>query len=396
MTATGAPAVPHFDVDLFSDDTLTDPYPIYERFRESAPVVYLPGIDAYVLSRYDDVRAGLGNHDTFISGRGVGLNDAGNATRRGVIIASDNPLHDQLRAVLSERLSPRAMNRLKAEIEQKADDLVASVVSTGTFDAVRDLAQTFPLTIVCDLIGLPKEDRMRLLEWADAGFNLWGPKNERSARALPIWANLVEYISTQATREKLPPGSMGASIYEAADRGLISPDQCPQLFVSYLVAGVDTTINAVANAVDLFARFPAEWDRLRNDPTLIPSAFEEVLRIDAPLQLVRRYCVSDVEFGGYRIPADSNVVMIYASANRDPRKWSEPERFDVTRNPVDHVTFGYGLHGCAGQGLARLEAHSMFAALAKRVKRFKTGAPVRRLNNVMRGFERLPVTVETV
>jgi cytochrome P450 len=393
VTATLGSGTPRFELDLFSDENLTDPYPIYERFRAAGPVVYLSAIDAYALSRYDDVRAGLGDHETFISGRGIGLSDEGNATRKGVIIASDNPLHDQLRSVLSERLSPKAMNVNRAEISEKADALVASVVAKTSFDAVTDLAQAFPLTIVADLIGLPAADRLRLLEWADAGFNLWGPRNERNIRSMPVWAELIDYIVTQATRDKLAPGSMGAAIYEAADRGLIALDQCPQLFVSYLVAGVDTTINAIGNAIAYFAEFPDQWDLLREKPTLIPSAFEEVLRFDAPLQLVRRYCVRDAEIGGTAIPADSNVVMIYASGNRDERKYPEPTRFDVTCNPVDHLTFGYGLHGCAGQALARLEAHSIFRALAKRVRRFETGTPIRRLNNVMRGLERLPVSV---
>lgn len=396
MTATAAGPIPQFDVDLFSDENLTDPYPLYARFRAAGPVVYLPAIDAYVLSRYADVRAGLGDHETFISGRGIGLSDAGNATRKGVIIATDNPLHDQLRAVLSERLSPRAMNALRAEIARKADAFVAGVVAQPSFDGVRDLAQAFPLTVVCQLIGLPEADRLRLLEWADAGFNLWGPPNERNRRSLPVWQSLVEYISTQATRDRLPPGSMGAAIYEAADRGLIAPEQCPQLFVSYLVAGVDTTINALANAIALFATNPEQWELVRGDRSLIPSAFEEVLRVDAPLQLVRRWCVRDTIVDGAAIPAESNVVMIYASANRDERKWAEPDRFDVTRNPVDHLTFGYGLHGCAGQALARLESHAILGALADRVARFEIGTPVRRLNNVMRGLERLPVTVQLV
>jgi cytochrome P450 len=393
VTATIGSSAPRFDLDLFSDENLTDPYPIYERFRAAGPVVYLSAIDAYALSRYDDVRAGLGDHETFISGRGIGLSAEGNATRKGVIIASDNPLHDQLRSVLSERLSPKAMNVIRAEINEKADALVASVVAQTSFDAVTDLAQAFPLTVVADLIGLPAADRLRLLEWADAGFNLWGPSNERNIRSLPVWAELIDYIVTQATRDKLTPGSMGAAIYEAADRGAIALDQCPQLFVSYLVAGVDTTINAIGNAVAYFAEFPDQWELLREKPALIPSAFEEVLRIDAPLQLVRRYCVRDVEVGGTTIPADSNVVLIYASGNHDDRKFPEPARFDVTRNPLDHLTFGYGLHGCAGQALARLEAHAIFRALAKRVTRFEAGMPVRRLNNVVRGLEHLPVTV---
>lgn len=393
MTATLGGQAPHFEVDLFSDESLTDPYPLYARFREAGPVVWLSQTGAYALSRYDGVRAGLGDHETFISGRGVGLTDEGNATRKGVIIASDNPLHDQLRAVLSERLSPKAMTALRSEIAEKADDLVSGVVARGSFDAVTDVAQAFPLTVVADLIGLPAEDRMRLLEWADAGFNLWGPRNERTVRSLPKWTNLTEYIATQATRERLKPGSMGAAIYEAADRGAISYDQCPQLFISYLVAGVDTTINAISNAFWLFAQHPDQWELLREDPALIPSAFEEILRIDAPLQLVRRYSVRDVDLGGTGIPAGSNVLMIYASANRDERKWRDAERFDVKRNPVDHMAFGYGLHGCAGQALARLEAHSILKALAKRVARFEVGAPVRRLNNVIRGLEHLPVTV---
>lgn len=393
MTAAAGRDIPQFDVDLFSDEILLDPYPSYARFRAAGPVVWLPATGAYALSRYRDVRAGLGDHDTFISGRGIGLSDEGNATRKGVIIASDNPLHDQLRAVLSERLSPKAMHALRAEIEQKADAFVADVVARRSFDAVTDLAQAFPLTIVSDLIGLPAADRLRLLEWADAGFNLWGPRNERNIRSLSKWAGLMEYITTQATREKLTPGSMGAAIYEAADRGMISYEQCPQLFVSYLVAGVDTTINAIGNAVWLFAQSPDQWDLLRNEPALIPSAFEEVLRIDAPLQLVRRYNVRDVEIDGSTIPAGSNVIMMYASANRDERKWTDPERFDIRRNPVDHLAFGYGLHGCAGQALARLEAHAILKGLMKRVVRFETGTPVRHLNNVMRGLEHLPVAV---
>lgn len=393
VTAVGSAAVPSFDVDLFSDENLTDPYPLYRRFREAGPVVYVPAIDAYVLSRWADVRLALGDHETFISGRGVFLNDFGNTSRKGVVIATDNPLHDQLRSVLAERLSPRALRQLRAEIQRKADAMVAEVVARGSFDAVSDLAQAFPLAVVCELIGMPQTDKRRLLEWADAGFNLWGPPNRRTLDAMPVWQSLIEYIATQATRDKLAPGSMGAAIYEAADRGLIAPEQCPQLLVSYLVAGVDTTIAGIANAIVLFAANPEQWELVRAHRSLIPSAFEEVLRLETPLQLVRRWCVRETVIDGATIPAERNAVMIYASANRDERKWPNPERFDARRNPIDHVAFGYGLHGCAGQGLARLEVHAILSALADRVARFETGTPVRRLNNVARGLAHLPLTV---
>jgi cytochrome P450 len=349
----------------------------------------------WAFARYEQVRSALGDHETFVSGRGVGLSEEGNRTRVGTVIASDPPLHDQLRAVLAERLSPKALRALRGEIQEKADALVGQLVACGSFDAVADLAQAFPLSVVADLIGLPDDGREHLLEWANCGFNLMGPPNERNLNSVATFSTMMPYIQTLDAPGRLKPGSMGAAIYEAAERGEIRREQCAQLMISYLVAAMDTTINAISNSVMLFAMYPDQWQIVRNEPKIIPLAFEEIVRIESPVYTFKRVTSREVDVEGISIPENADVLMLYGSANRDERKWQDPERFDVRRGPVDHVGFGYGIHGCAGQGLARMEGQAILSALAKRVVRFEIGEPKRRLNNVIRGLGALPTTLHT-
>jgi cytochrome P450 len=213
--------------------------------------------------------------------------------------------------------------------------------------------------------------------------------------SLPKFAGLMDYIHSLGEPGRLKAGSMGAAIFEAAERGQIRADQCAPLLISYLLAGMDTTINSISNAVWLFSLYPTQWDMVRNDTSLIPMAFEEVVRFESPILSFKRVLSRNYSVDGTDLAAGDGALMLYASANRDDRKWKDPERFDVRRNPVDHLGFGYGLHGCAGQALARLEAHALLTALAQRVVRFTTGEPTRRLNNIIRGFKSLPVTVHT-
>lgn len=388
-------SVPTSGVDLFSDATLTDPYPVYNQLRDAGPAVWVEPNAVWALARYEQVRWALGDHETFVSGRGVGLSEEGNRTRVGTVIASDPPLHDQLRAVLAERLSPRALRALREEIQQKADALVDRLVARRSFDAVADLAQAFPLSVVADLIGLPEDGREHLLAWANCGFNLMGPPNERNRNSVSTFSTMFPYIQSLDAPGRLKPGSMGAAIYEAAERGEIRREQCGQLMISYLVAAMDTTINAISNSVMLFAQHPDQWQIVRDEPKIIPLAFEEIVRIESPVYTFKRVTSRDVDVEGITIPENADVVMLYGSANRDERKWRDPERFDVRRGPVDHVGFGYGIHGCAGQGLARMEGQAILNAFAKRVARFEIGEPKRRLNNVIRGLGALPTTVHT-
>ncbi len=269
------------------------------------------------------------------------------------------------------------------------------MVARQSFDAVGDLAQALPVSVVIDLIGFPQEGRDRLLDWADGSFNAFGPVNERTLAGFSSVEEQVNYLYTVATPDRLAPGSMGRKIYEAAERGEISPESCAPLMGAYATAGLDTTINAISSAIWLFALHPDQWDLVREDPDrMIPMAFNEVLRIESPVQAFGRLVTREHEVDGVTLPAGSQVLLMFGSANRDERKWADPEHFDVSRNPVDHLAFGNGVHKCAGQGLARVEFAAVLHHLARRVQRFEAEKPERRLNNVVRGLSSLQVSVQ--
>jgi cytochrome P450 len=394
-TAVAASAeAPTFDVDLFSDDVLRHPYDVYTAMRAAGPVIWLSRHECYALPRYADVKRALEDHDTFISGQGVGLSEFGNKSRLGTPIASDGALHKLVRGVVADRLSLRAIRDLTPEIQAQADDLVAEVLARGTFDGVSDFSRRFPLMVMADLIGLPEDGREHILDWADAGFNLFGPANERTARSMPKFPALIDYIRSLEKPGRLRPGSMGAAIYEAADAGRLTFAQCGPLMVSYLMAGLDTTINAISAALMLFGQNPDQWDAVRANPRLLGTAFNEVIRVESPIQNLRRVASRDCTVEGVAIPGGASVLMMYGSANRDERQWPHPTRFDATRNPIGHVAFGTGIHNCPGQILARLETVALLTGLVKHVRRIEVGAPVWHLNNVIHGLHALPVKLQ--
>jgi cytochrome P450 len=388
-------SIPTSDLDLYSDEVLTEPYEHYRRLREAGPAVWLERHNAWVVARYDAVRAVLRDWKTFSSASGVAVNDVLNTAMRGNTLNSDPPLHDLLRNVVASRMTSQALRPTREMIESRAEALVERLVRQHSFDAVEDLAQALPLSIVPDFIGLPQEGREHLLDWAEATFNAMGPMNERCADAVKKLPELFGYAKQLAASGNLQPGSFGAGVLEAQRDGRITEAQCPQLFTAYLVPSVDTTISAVGSAIWLFGRYPDQWDQVRENPSLIPNAFEEVLRLESPLQSFSRLTTSDSDVEGLSIPAGSRVVVLFASANRDERKWEHADTFDVTRNTSGHLGFGYGIHLCAGASLARLEGQAILGALARRVERFELGLSTRKLNNVIRSLRTLSVTVHT-
>lgn len=381
------------DLDLFSDEVLSDPYPSFAELREQAPVVHLEKSGIWALTRYDTIRDALGDPAVF-SSRSVAFNDRMNQALVGTSLATDPPDHQRLRSVLSENLTPRALRGLKADIDAKADAMVADLVERGSFDAIEDLARALPLAVVADLIGVQGEARENMPRWGEAAMNVLGPMNERTVQNFPIAGQLFEWAHN-AKAEELAEGSMGRAIFDAAARGEIPYESAGMIIHQYVAAGLDTTIAAIGNGLAQLAANPDQFDLLREDRSLVPSAFNEVLRYEAPIHVQGRLATEDVEIGGVLVPAGSQIAVLFGSGNRDRRHYEEPDSFRIRRNPVDHLSFGYGVHGCAGQGLARLEAHAVFDALARRVRRFTVGEPQRRLSNEIRSLDRLPV-VEVV
>lgn len=382
--------MPVSQVDLFADEVLLEPYATHGELRELGSVVHLPKNDIYALTRYDVIRAALGDWETFSSAHGVGFNPMVNEALAGTSLASDPPDHTALRAALTENLTPRALRGLKEQINARADALVADLVATGSFDAIDAIARALPLAIVADLVGFQGDVRDHMLAWGKAANQVVGPMNPRTAESFPIAGELYDWCAG-VRKADLVPGTIGHGIFEAEERGAIPPGSAGPIIHQYLAAGVENTISAIGNIIALFAAHPDQLKLVRKDPSLVSSAFNEVLRFWPPINVWGRETTRDAEIDGVVIPAGARVAVLLGAGNRDPRHYENPDVFDVTRNPVDHLSFGYGVHGCAGQGLARLEAHAVIDSLARRVDRLVVGEETRVPHNITRSIDSLPI-----
>ncbi|AJW41125.1 cytochrome P450 hydroxylase [Rhodococcus sp. B7740] len=386
--------IPQYRTDIYSTDAILDPYPHYARLRALGPVVWLPNQQVFAISRYADCKKVLLDDETFISGDGVGLNPVANRLGRGTTLNSDGDEHATKRGVLAHRLTPKAVRKMKAAVEEKAEGIVDAALSKKFVDGVDDLATALPMSVVPDLVGWPEDGREELLRWAGATFDSLGPVNRHSVTAVKAATEMLAFSRKVVRQRSVLPGSMGDDVLKAADENKISKSACPALMIDYLGPSLDTTIGAISGALDLFARYPEQWQAVRQDPDLIPNAVNEVVRYESPIRAFSRRAVRDVEIDGSRIPQGARVLVVYASANRDEREWDNPDAFDVTRDAARQLGFGSGAHGCAGQGLARLEAQTMLRVLARRVERFvPSGTPKRAVNNVIHRYEKLPLTL---
>lgn len=383
-------SVPNSDVDLWADTVLVDPYPTYRALRELGDVVYLTHSKLYALTGYDVIKDALADPTRFSSAQGIGFNDGVNQALKGTSLASDPPEHTPLRAALSENLTPRALRGLSEQLKADAQALVARLVKQPSFDAIDEIARRFPIGVVADLVGFRGEARTNMLRWGQAAMEVIGPMNRRTAENFPVAGELYGYCS-QITQEELNPGSVGWGVFEAEKKGIVPKGAARHIIHQYLGAGLDTTLAAIGNIVALFGRFPDEFAKVREDLSLVPSAFNEVLRYYSPVHVWSRVATQDVEIGEVNIPGGSRIALILGAGNHDSRHYKNPEVFDVTRNPIDHLSFGYGPHGCAGQGLARMEGAAIIEAFAIQIKSFRIGDFARVPSNVTVSFDTVPV-----
>jgi len=395
------PDVPAVAVHPFSRPFFDDPYPGHAAVRETAAVVRLPALEAHGLAG-DRPVLGIGRHaqvhevlmdwQRFVSNRGVGLRDyhAHPPLRGpGMILEIDPPLHGQRRAVLNRALAPGVVRALRPRFAAATEALVDRLLAAGTCDGI---AEAYPLTVFPDALGMEQAGRENLLPFGNFVFNSMGPDNDLLAASLAELPPLAEWATRQSQRDRLSPDGIGAIIHATADTDEITHAEAPLLVRALLSAGVDTTVNGLGAALAALAQAPDQWARLHADPGLARGAFEEAIRYESPVQTFFRTTSCDVELGGVTVPEGSKVLMFLAAANRDPRRWADPDRFDITRNASGHVGFGAGIHMCVGQVLARLEGEAMLAVLARRVARIEvTGAPMRRYNNTLRGLKSLPL-----
>ena len=385
------------DLDPFSPQFRADPFSAYAQLRElPASLVWLPRYSIWVVSRYEPVRAVLGDWKRFSNAGGGGIKNyflEKPWRRPSLILEVDPPEHQRTRKVLMQALAPERLQQLRPVFEMQADLIIDEALERDTLDAIPDLVQRFPLTVFPDAVGMKREDRSNMLVYGAMVFGGFGPP-------VPWYENLMKqaeevsaWIMERCKRENLAPDGIGAAIYAQADAGVIELDEATLLVRSLLSAGVDTTIDSIGLCLRCLADHPDQWERLKSDPDMARAAFEEATRYDSSSQSLFRTTLEDFEFDEVPLQKHQKVLVLIGAAGRDPAKWADPDKFDITRRvAAGQIGYGAGIHSCVAQMMARLEAEVFFRALARKVDRIEsTGEPQLRLQPGLRGLSSLPV-----
>ena len=289
-----------------------------------------------------------------------------------------------------------AVRGFRDTFAQAAEQLIDQLVAVGEFDAIPDLTEAFPLSVFPDAVGVAPEGRHHLLVYGNLTFDALGPHDERLKQKMADAAPAIAWVQAQTQRSALSEG-FGTMIHQAVDLGEITAEEAPLLVRSLLSAGLDTTVSSLGAAIHCLARSPEQFQQLRENPHLARAAFEEAVRLESPVQHFFRTTAREVTIGNTTLGEGEKVLVLFGAANRDPRRWQHPDRYEITRSSTGHVGFGAGIHNCVGQVLARLEGEVVLAALARKTSAITITGPVRyRFNNSLRGLESLPLRLEPV
>lgn len=384
---TNSIAAPFSTIDLFSQESLRDPFDDYRRLRDLGPVVRLQHPDVFALSRFDTVQSALRQSDIFINGKGVGFNDPFNAVRAASVVQSDGDLHRRLKSVVIRPLMPQEIAKIRAELKQLISEQIDKLVGQGEFDAMIQIARHLPVEAVSHFVGLPQNGRERMLDWAAAGFNAIGP--EYDPGDFKQLAEAAAFL-LKVRRADVRPGSWSDQLFEAVEAGMLTLEEAGAALGGYVMPSLDTTILATGHLLNNLARSPEQWTLLKSEPDLIPAAVIEGVRHSAVIRWFARVATQDAEIEGVRIPEGSRLMLIYASANRDERHYPDPDRFNIKRKARDQLAWGVGAHTCLGMHLARVEMEVLLEVLVEKNVTLSAGEPVVGTNQGLYGFASLP------
>jgi cytochrome P450 len=389
-------AIPEFDIDIFSHASVRNANAVDDRLREFAPVVRLPGEDAVMLARFEHVSAGLKDWKSF-SNTSRPWHDP-NSVRPELLLTDDPPKHTRVRAVVANALSPAALNQLAEPFRRDARAIVERLRAREdeVIDVVGDITQPFIYKVLPDLIGLPEAGREHMSAFGNMVWATMGPMNELFHEAMrDTSGEVLAWAGACCKRENLAAGSLGMAMYEAADRGEVTPAEAELLVGILLSAAADTTVLTMANTLRAFSEFPDEYQLVRSDPKLARVAFEESLRWDSPSRMAGRIAMRDIEIEDYVIPQGTRCGLMFAAANRDPRRWEDPYRFQVRRPNAGHLGFGFGVHACVGRVLALLEADALLGAVAESITHIESAGAVEPwMTTIGHGPAKLPVRLQ--
>lgn len=387
-------------IDLLSPQFIADPYPFYDRLRSAQPILYDADWNLWFFSAYEDIAALLRDRRLGRDLDGAVKPDPHTPfgwLHTHSLMEKEPPDHTRLRGLVNKAFTPARVEALRPLIERTAHRLLDQVIPRGEMDLLADFAEPLPVLVIADLLGVPQEVRPRLRPWSHdivAMYEL-SPSPEdasRANRAVSEFAACLRGLS--AERKLQPQDDLISALVAAEEQGSrLSEDELIATCILLLNAGHEATVNAIANGMLALFRHADQYALLRGSPHLLKSAVEEMLRYDTPLQLFRRWVREDVEYKGNSLRKGMQVALLYAAGNRDPARFPDPHRFDITRSDNPHLTFGLGIHYCVGAPLARFEMQVAVQALLDRLPSLRLARETLeyRPSYVIRGLRALPV-----
>lgn len=385
-----------------------NPYPKYAELRRQAPVHWSPLLDAWVVTRYADIDTILRDYKRFSNDPSQRRRTRAPRTTAMVeqsgqsMLLSDPPAHTRLRSLVTKAFTPQAIAALIPRLTALTETLLDAIPDPTHFDVTETLAYPLPVMVMAELLGIPPEDRAQFKRWSERRARLIEPMvtpaeiraANQAMHDMEAYFRPVIAARRQEPRDDLI--STLVAVEEAGDR--LNMDDLLGLLRLLLIAGNETTTNLIGNGLYSLLQHPAQWQMLREDPTLIDHAVEECLRYDTPVQIDFRTALEEVEIGGQTLRPGQGVMLLLGAANRDPEAFQEPDRFDITRRDVHHLAFGRGPHHCLGAQLARVEGRLAFTALLTRFPDLHLLTPAPRYKNtvVLRGLQTLPLGATTV
>ncbi len=357
------------DFNPLSPEVTANPYPYYAELRNKAPVIWLESFQCWALSRYADVDFALRNPQIFLSSvvTAEALGDLNPVPEVPWMVDMNPPDHTRLRKLANKGFTPRLVRALEPRVQTITQELIDTLQSQPESDLVATLSGPLPTTVIAEMLGVEPERRDDFKSWSDDVMKATRRPTDEAERAQvrQSGAEFRAYFEQMIARRRTEPGNdvISALVQAEEERDMLSSTEILALAVFLLLAGNETTTNLIGNAVLALLNHPNELAKVRSDRSLVPALIEEALRYDSPVQASLRRTAQDVELEGGKIPAGQNVLLLVGSANRDERQFPEPDRFDIARNPQDHVAFGYGIHYCLGAPLARLEGRHALEAL---------------------------------
>jgi cytochrome P450 len=389
--------------DPYKVELAADPYPVFRRLREEQPLFYNEEYDFYALSRFEDVQAGLADHETYISGKGaiIEMIKSGFQAPPGVFIFEDPPIHTVHRSLLKRVFTPAKMNALEPQIRDFCCRCLDPLVGAERFDFVADLGAKMPMAVIGMLLGIPEQDQEAVRRQSDANLRTEAGKPMKFSDGSISGESFEEYIEwrTEHPSDDLMTTLLEAEFEDETGKTRRLTRQEVLLFVQVLAgAGNETTNRLIGWTGKTLADHPDQRRKLVQDPSMIPDAIEEVLRFEGPAPHVSRYVNRDVEHHGQQVTEGSAIMFLLGSANRDERKYPSGDRFDIEANRnvrPRHLAFGWGTHACLGAALARVEGRVALQEILKRFPAWDVDTDEARLSSTstVRGWETLPVVL---